>query len=68
MDIPVVPNVTLQSANAQYIGCFTDNINNIRDLPFEITAASLPSSGNTVEICQSLCAKNGFKFSGNQFG
>ena len=56
-----------QGANEYFIGCFTDNENNIRELSFRVPEFYF-TFGIRVETCQTLCAQFKFTYSGVQFG
>ena len=47
-----------------YIGCFTDYVNEIRDL----NGPSTHTSTNTIESCIGYCLSNGFAYAGVENG
>jgi hypothetical protein len=47
----------------EYVGCFEENINNVRQLQVNVYS----SSSNTNEMCISVCAANGYIFAGTEY-
>jgi hypothetical protein len=47
----------------EYVGCFQENINNVRQLQLNVYA----NSSNTNEMCISACAAKGYIFAGTEY-
>lgn len=56
-------NLTVYSGNMTYAGCWTDNTNNVRTFPYQ----AYDSSSNTIELCTSTCASQGYTIAGLEY-
>ncbi|KAK7452115.1 hypothetical protein VKT23_012220 [Stygiomarasmius scandens] len=62
LPVPVVQNTSLPG-NWQYAGCFTDVVNEVRVLPWQII-----DTNNSAVSCMNQCAAFGYPVSGTEFG